>query len=260
MAQDRDSLDEAADELESTDLSPALGFDDKSDLDSLPVKLRELYEVHSFRNAATILTKSHTTDFRDLRDALMNFRLRKSHLVSTDEEGAEIAIGGGRKSLVASALDSALYSRGWLETLFETEVSVKGTHRAKRSGSRQSKRERQVFSTWDYKAPTHSVDCYKNRVAVEVEWNNKNPFFDRDLNNFRVLFDLRVIDVGVIITRSEELDEVFVELIGKRNARQRYGATTTRMRKLLPLLKGGGGGGCPVLVFGITKKLYDETK
>ena len=33
---------------------------------------------------------------------------------------------------------------------------------------------------------------------------------------------------------------------------------TTHMSKLLPKLEGGGGGGCPVLIFGITKKLYVE--
>jgi len=32
-------------------------------------------------------------------------------------------------------------------------------------------------------SPTHKVDCYKNRIALELEWNNKDPFFDRDLNN-----------------------------------------------------------------------------
>ena len=37
-----------------------------------------------------------------------------------------------------------------------------------------------------YESPTHEVDCFKNRVALEIEWNNKDPFFDRDLNNFRL--------------------------------------------------------------------------
>jgi hypothetical protein len=45
------------------------------------------------------------------------------------------------------------------------------------------------------------------RVAVEVEWNNKAPFFDRDLN--LVLFELRAIDVGVITTRGSELQKIF---------------------------------------------------
>jgi len=30
-----------------------------------------------------------------------------------------------------------------------------------------------------YPSPTHSVDCYENRVAIEVEWNNKDSLFDR---------------------------------------------------------------------------------
>jgi len=37
-----------------------------------------------------------------------------------------------------------------------------------------------------------------------------------------------------------------------------YGASTTHMSKLLPRLRGGSGAGCPILVFGITNKLYDE--
>ncbi|HEX7408337.1 MAG TPA: BglII/BstYI family type II restriction endonuclease, partial [Candidatus Binatia bacterium] len=36
-----------------------------------------------------------------------------------------------------------------------------------------------------------------------------------------------------------------------------YGESTTHMRKLLPKIEGGGAGGCPLLVFGIRKALYD---
>ena len=104
------------------------------------------------------------------------------------------------------------------------------------------------------KSPTHAVDCYKNRIALEVEWNNKDPFFDRDLNNFRLLFDLRAISVGVIITRQDELQGLFKELgVGAS-----YGNSTTHMSKLLPRIEGGGGGGCPILAIGIGRKLYVE--
>jgi hypothetical protein len=103
-----------------------------------------------------------------------------------------------------------------------------------------------------FDAPTHKVDCYKNRVALEVEWNNKDPFFDRDLNNFRLLFDLRAIDVGVIITRATGLQGIFNEL-GKGSS---YGNSTTHLDKLLPRLEGGGGGGCPVVVFAIKPEAY----
>lgn len=111
-----------------------------------------------------------------------------------------------------------------------------------------------VIDEAEYPSPTHKVDCYKNRVALEVEWNNKDPFFDRDLNNFRLLFELRAISVGVIITRADELQEIF-NALGRGAS---YGASTTHMAKLLPRIEGGSGGGCPVLVFGITSRLYTE--
>lgn len=101
-------------------------------------------------------------------------------------------------------------------------------------------------------SPTHLVDCYRNRIALELEWNNKDPFHDRDLNNFRLLFDLRVISVGVIVTKSNELITLFNEL----GLGEKYGASTTWMSKLLPRVHGGGGGGCPLLVFGIRRSAY----
>ena len=102
--------------------------------------------------------------------------------------------------------------------------------------------------------PTHKIDCFKNQVAIEVEWNNKDPFFDRDLNNFRLLFDLDAIAVGVIITRSSELQNIFNEL-GKGDS---YGASTTHMGKLESKLFGKGSGGCPVIAIGITSRVYDD--
>src|SRR5690606_35608872 len=116
-------------------------------------------------------------EWHDLLELLHQFRLCKSW----------ITVGGGSKSRVADAIDQFLFSRGWIEKDFATSVQVDNT----------------VMNT-----PTHKVDCYKNRVALEVEWNNKDPFFDRDLNNFRLLFDLRAISVGVIITRCDHLQTI----------------------------------------------------
>jgi hypothetical protein len=92
-------------------------------------------------------------------------------------------------------------------------------------------------------SPTHKVDCYKNRIALEIEWNNKDPFFDRDLNNFRLLFDLRAISIGIIVTRCDELQIIFDKL-GRGKS---FGASTTHLSKLLPRIEGGSGSGCPIL-------------
>lgn len=83
----------------------------------------------------------------------------------------------------------------------------------------------------------------------------QGSFFDRDLNNFRLLFELRVISVGVIVTRCDALQSIFDHL----NRGSSYGASTTHMGKLVPKIEGGGGGGCPVLVFGIKGTLYDTS-
>jgi hypothetical protein len=63
-----------------------------------------------------------------------------------------------------------------------------------------------------------------------------------------------VVSVGVVITPCDGLQGIFNSL-GRGKS---FGASTTHMSKLLPKLKGGGGGGCPILVFGISSKLYVE--
>ena len=139
--------------------------------------------------------------------------------------------GGSNKSSIAKRFDNFLYDRGWVEKRFDTKITIDDS---------------------TLESPTHKIDCFKNRIALEVEWNNKDPFFDRDLNNFRLLFDLRAIDVGDIITRCSDLQEIFREL-GKGSS---YGNNTTHLNQLLPRIEGGGGGGCPVVVFGIRKEAY----
>ncbi len=182
-----------------------------------------MYRVKEWRNAAGVLSTACPDEWKDIVEILRNFRLLKS----------EVIAAGGRKSPISNRIDRRFYERSWVEKKFDTKIEVDGN---------------------EYASPTHSVDCFKGRVGVEVEWNNKDPFYDRDLNNFRLLFDLRVMDVGVIITRASELQGIFKSL-GKGPS---YGASTTHHSKLWPRLEGGGGGGCPVLTFAITPELYVE--
>lgn len=101
--------------------------------------------------------------------------------------------------------------------------------------------------------PTHKIDNFKNQVGIEVEWNNKTEFYDRDLNNFRLLRELHVLSVGVIITRLTELQPLFSTL-GKGAS---YGASTTHWDKLMPKVEGGGAGCCPLLLVGMGLNCYD---
>ncbi len=192
-------------------------------LKHIPLHLQERYRFYEWKHALAILTQDFPDEWQDICDLLDRFVLCREDIVAR----------GGNKSPVAKKIDSFLYARGWQERKFDTAIVVD---------------DRTLHS------PTHKVDCYKNRIALELEWNNKDPFYDRDLNNFRLLFDLRAVSVGIIITRSDQLQEIFNRL-GKGSS---YGASTTHLSKLIPRIEGGGGGGCPLLVIGITEKVYKE--
>ena len=44
-------------------------------------------------------------------------------------------------------------------------------------------------------------------VALEIEWNNKDPFFDRDLENYKRLHADGAVSLGVLITRGVSLQD-----------------------------------------------------
>lgn len=188
-----------------------------------PDDIHKNFEIHEWKHASAILKHDFPKEWEDLLAMLRAFTLKKSW----------IAEGGGNKSKLASWIDEFLGARDWVEKHFDTSIIVD-----------DAKSE----------SPTHKVDCFKNKVALEVEWNNKDPFFDRDLNNFRLLFDLRAISVGIIFTRCDELQELFASLERGKS----YGMSTTHMSKLLPRIAGGGGAGCPLIAIGIRKALYRE--
>ena len=88
-------------------------------------------------------------------------------------------------------------------------------------------------------------------VAVEMEWNNKDPFFDRDLINFQALHHEGAIAVGVIVTRGPALQDLVSGVIRSKDGGFKYGSSTTHWDKLVPRVNLGGGGECPLLLVGI---------
>ena len=191
-------------------------------LDLIPSSVTEKFRVAEKHHATSILSLDFKAEWTDLLSMLEQFTLRRSHIVKA----------GGRKSDISSEIDNFFYSRGWIEHKFKIEVSADGVTTL---------------------APTHQVDYFRNRVAIETEWNNKDPFYDRDLTTFRLLFELNVLSVGVIITRATELQQIFDDL-GRGSA---YGNSTTHMGKLEPKMNNRASGGCPVLAFGIKTAAYD---
>src|SRR5437879_10902906 len=182
-------------------------------LENIPSAVRRKYHIEERGHASAILASDFPREFADIMDCLREFVLRKSHILTP---------GGGR-SPISAALDGFFHGRGWHEKSFDIKITIDGN---------------------PVPIPTHKIDNFKNKVGLEIEWNNKTEFYDRDLNNFRLLFDLRVLSVGIIITRCDELQDIF-DSIGRGSS---YGQSTTILSKLMYKISGGSGGGCPILV------------
>ncbi len=108
----------------------------------------------------------------------------------------EIVGSGGGEAKGTQRLRHALAERGWVKTNFTVEKRINGAARASIS------HEVDHVRTFD-----------KGLVALEIEWNNKDPFFDRDLENFKRLHAEGAISVGVIVTRGKSLQDDMAGLV-----------------------------------------------
>ena len=204
-------------------------------LETIPFATLDKYHIEERRHASAILTMDYPSEMQDIIDCLNQFELLRS----------EIAVGGGGKTKIAKRFDTFLAGRGW------REKNVKVTRKVDDVAT---------------ESETHKIDFFKGRVAIEVEWNNKDPFFSRDLNLFRLLHELGVISVGTIITRMDELQVIFDGLPDvwdekwKRLTKigDKYGPSTTHWSKLIPSVDRGGAGTCPLMLIGITAKCYRD--
>lgn len=211
----------------------------------IPDNILDKYEFHNYGHALEILYESFPNEWGELVDCLDKLKL------SVDD----LAIAGGNESPIPKKFDDVLYPYGWREIRISGDLIVK-------KYPRQTAQRRGRFSNEPYEIDTiegyidgHNIDFLKNRVAFDLEWNSKDQTFDRDLLAMRTYFDCGLIDVGVIVTRSEELNDIFkLETDDKGNTLMRkYGASTTWMGKLLYRLESRRNGGCPVLAVGIKK-------
>ena len=104
---------------------------------------------------------------------------------------SEIIGAGGGETQFTQRLRRARATLNWKKHIFEIGKTIDGVPR---------------------ESTSHEVDHVKRYVdagvvAMEIEWNNKDPFYDRDLENFKRLHAEGAISVGIIITRGQSLQE-----------------------------------------------------
>lgn len=146
------------------------------------------FEVLALHHAEAILTHDMPKAVSDIEAVLGGIELPVEELVR----------GGGGEGLLTQRMRRALADLGWKKHNFEVKKIVDGE-------------EKESIS--------HEIDHVKRFdsgvFALEIEWNNKDPFFDRDLENFKRLHADGVISIGGIITRGSSLQNSLRDCIAE---------------------------------------------
>lgn len=136
------------------------------------------FEVIALHHAEAILTHDMPEAITELESVLGGLSLPVEELVR----------GGGGEGQLTQRMRRALAENGWNKHNFEIKKIVDGEEK---------------------ESVSHEIDHVKRFpagvFALEIEWNNKDPFFDRDLENFKRLHADGVISIGGIITRGSSL-------------------------------------------------------
>ena len=138
------------------------------------------FDIETTNHAGAILSR----DFPDQIKALGRI------LSDTWIECAELLESGGNEAPPTRRLRRTLNDAGWRKRNVNVTKSVDG-----------------VPKTSTTHEIDHVMDCERGTLALEIEWNNKDPFFDRDLENFQRLHADSAISVGIVVTRGRSLQD-----------------------------------------------------
>ena len=150
------------------------------------------FELTFLSHAAAILSRDFPEAVIQIESALENFKIPITEIIGS----------GGGETIGTQRLRKTLDGLGWQKTKFEIKKIINGVER---------------------ESITHEIDHVKAfivngrscNIALEIEWNNKDPFFDRDLENFKRLHAEGAISIGIIITRGSSLQDSFLNLVRK---------------------------------------------
>lgn len=206
------------------------------------------YEFAETRNAAKILHATNLEAFRQVVEALDAFKLTSMDLITP----------GGQESDLAARLNDSFRSRGWREARVDTLIRL-SLELTPWKGEGVEAFPSSITETLNR---GYKVDNFRDRTALDVEWNAKDGNLDRDISAYRALYDAALIDSGVLVSRTlalrhlarkVALDSGIPMSVAKKLLNT---TTTTNDQKLIPRLTRGDAGGCPVLAVFISDATF----
>jgi hypothetical protein len=151
------------------------------------------FDVAARNHAAAILAGDFAAEAEGLIAALLGFRMTCREIIQS----------GGGHAEPTMRLRDALVASEWRKHTFVVRTIVDGTER---------------------ESTSHEVDhvrrCPAGTLALEIEWNNKDPFFDRDLENFQRLHAQSAISLGILVTRGSSLQAALGRIVAATLGRE----------------------------------------
>lgn len=220
-----------------------------SDYKYIRANLLDKFEFQSYGHALEILSEAFPTEWNEIQDCLERLSISVE----------ELKAAGGNETAIPKKFDEVLYPLGWREIRITGDLLVKIYPRKAMQRGRFTNEPIDEKILKGY-IDGHNIVFIKDKVAFDLEWNSKDQTFDRDLLAMRTYFDCGLIEVGIIVTRSKDLNDIFKTLTDQagKQLMSKYGASTTWMGKLEYRLKSRRNGGCPILAIGIKKSCIKE--
>lgn len=218
---------------------------------AMPQRVLDRYEFIETRNAAAVLAATNRPRFDELVRVLDEFELTTDYLIKP----------GGQESALAKRLNTMFRDRGWREARVDTQIRLvlKKMPYAAAGEKSPDVVDTEVFNEG------YKVDNFVDRIALDVEWNAKDGNLDRDLSAYRALYDSALIDVAVMVTRTQDGLKTLAYRLGRESGMEHDLAdkilrttTTTNTTKLRPRMQRGDSGGCPLLAVAICERTWVE--
>lgn len=215
----------------------------------IPQDLLSRFEFYNYNHALEILTQTYPDEWNEIVRCLRQLQISQDDLIEA----------GGNETNIPKKFDDVLYPLGWREIKITGDLHVKFFPRKGNLRGRfaSTPNDERIINGY---IDGHNIDFVKGRVAFDLEWNSKDQTFDRDLLAMRTYHDCDIISVGILVTRAENLNDVFKSVTGRDGdtLMKKYGASTTWIGKLLPRLDSRRNGGCPILAIGIGKQCVSD--
>lgn len=144
------------------------------------------FDLETRNHAGAILSVDFPVEVKELEAALLEVSIPAKELIGS----------GGGEAQSTQRLRKRLYKAEWLKHNFEFRLIVDSAETVSNS---------------------HEIDHVRRsangNIALEIEWNNKDPFFDRDLENFQRLHAQSAISAGILVTRGSSLQNGMLGIV-----------------------------------------------